>query len=110
MSALSERDETADICTDDDGQPEADPELRDTENVPLDEDVDDFFEREVKPHVPDAWVNTAVRIPRTARSARSATRSTSTATSTSTSRRVNWNASRRTSGRWRRTSWRCCRR
>ena len=58
---LSERDETADICTDDEGCPEADPELRDTENVPLAEDVSQFFEREVKPHVPDAWVNTAIR-------------------------------------------------
>ena len=47
ISALSERDETAEICTDDDGQPEADPELRDTENVPLEEDVDAYFEREV---------------------------------------------------------------
>ena len=36
---LSQRDETADICTDDDGDPEPDPELRDTENVPLLEDV-----------------------------------------------------------------------
>ena len=61
VSALSERDETADICVDDDGQPEADPELRDTENVPLEEDVDAYFEREVKPHVPDAWVNTSVK-------------------------------------------------
>jgi type I restriction enzyme M protein len=61
LSALSERDETADICTDDEGCPEGDPELRDTENVPLAEDVSRFFEREVKPHVPDAWVNTAVR-------------------------------------------------
>ncbi len=61
VSALSQRDETADICTDDDGQPEADPELRDTENVPLEEDVDAYFEREVKPHVPDAWINTSVK-------------------------------------------------
>ena len=61
ISALSERDETAEICTDDDGQPEADPELRDTENVPLEEDVDAYFEREVTPHVPDAWVNTSVK-------------------------------------------------
>ena len=37
--------------------PEPDPELRDTENVPLLEDVDSFFEREVKPHVPDAWID-----------------------------------------------------
>ena len=61
LAALSERDETADICTDDEGCPEADPELRDTENVPLAEDVHDFFMREVKPHVADAWVNVAVR-------------------------------------------------
>ncbi|MEN6458198.1 MAG: class I SAM-dependent DNA methyltransferase [Thermoguttaceae bacterium] len=61
LSALSERDETADICTDDDGKPEADSELRDTENVPLEEDIDAYFEREVKPHVPDAWVNTGVK-------------------------------------------------
>ena len=35
LSALSERDETAAICRDKDGNPEADPELRDTESVPL---------------------------------------------------------------------------
>jgi len=61
LSALSERDETAEICHDKDGYPEADPELRDTENVPLGEDIHEFFEREVKPHVPEAWINTAIR-------------------------------------------------
>lgn len=61
ISALSRRDETADICTDDDGKPEADPELRDTENVPLLEDVDVYFEREVKPHIRDAWISTDVK-------------------------------------------------
>lgn len=61
LSALSERDETAEVCRDEKGNPEADPELRDTENVPLGEDVYEFFHREVKPHVPDAWVNTGVR-------------------------------------------------
>ena len=35
---------------------EPDSELRDFENVPLTEDVDDYFEREVRPHVPDAWM------------------------------------------------------
>lgn len=64
MSALSERDETADICWDDDGQPEPDPELRDTENVPLTEDIEEYFDREVKQHVPDAWINTTVRDPK----------------------------------------------
>jgi type I restriction enzyme M protein len=61
LSALSQRDETADTCLDDEGHPEADPELRDTENVPLTEDVNAYFEREVKPHVPDAWLNTDIR-------------------------------------------------
>jgi len=57
LSALSERDETADICIDNKGNPEPDPELRDTENVPLKEDIYEYFEREVKPHVPDAWID-----------------------------------------------------
>ena len=61
LAALSERDETAEICRDKDGQPEPDPGLRDTENVPLDEDVEEYFRREVQPHVPDAWLNTTIR-------------------------------------------------
>ena len=61
LSAVSERDETAEICRDADGSPEPDPELRDTENVPLLEDKHACFEREVKPHVPDAWINTGIR-------------------------------------------------
>jgi len=73
LSALSERDETAEICKDEKGHPEPDPELRDTESVPLDAAADPadedgvldsvraFFEREVAPHVPDAWINVAVR-------------------------------------------------
>ncbi len=61
LSALSERDETAAICRDKDGQPESDPELRDTESVPLAESVETFFEREVRPHFPDAWIDTSKR-------------------------------------------------
>jgi type I restriction enzyme M protein len=34
-----------------------DPELRDTENVPLYEDVQAYFEREVLPHAPNAWID-----------------------------------------------------
>jgi type I restriction enzyme M protein len=34
-----------------------DPHLRDYENVPLDEDIDAYFAREVNPHVPDAWID-----------------------------------------------------
>ena len=63
LSALSERNEKAEICRDREGRPEPDPELRDTENVPLLEDVETFFEREVKPHVPDAWIDTTRRDP-----------------------------------------------
>jgi len=61
LAALSERDETADICRDADGDPEADSELRDYENVPLKEDIRAYFDREVRPHVPDAWINEEVR-------------------------------------------------
>lgn len=61
LNALAERDETAEICCDKDGNPEPDPDLRDYEYVPLKEDIWTYFEREVKPYVPDAWVNTAIR-------------------------------------------------
>lgn len=57
LTALSERDETADVCVDGKGNPEPDPDLRDYENVPLKEDVDEYMKREVLPHVPDAWVD-----------------------------------------------------
>ena len=36
---------------------EPDPDLRDVENVPLKEDIEAYFEREVRPHVPDAWMD-----------------------------------------------------
>jgi type I restriction enzyme M protein len=36
---------------------EADPDLRDFENVPLKEDIDAYFAREVLPHAPDAWMD-----------------------------------------------------
>jgi type I restriction enzyme M protein len=57
VSALGERDETAEICRDRDGEPEPDPELRDTETVPLKEPIEQYFKREVLPHVPDAWID-----------------------------------------------------
>jgi type I restriction enzyme M protein len=55
--ALSERDESADICTGARAKSEPDSELRDTENVPLGEDVQAYFEREVTPYVADAWID-----------------------------------------------------
>ena len=80
--ALGERDQDAEICRDSKGCPEPDRELRDTENIPLPlgtvlplpmdfgpdrpndqlietfkNDIDAYVEREVLPHVPDAWVD-----------------------------------------------------
>ncbi|MGM0677969.1 MAG: type I restriction-modification system subunit M [Pseudomonadota bacterium] len=63
QGALSERDPEASICTDNQGNPEPDTSLRDNENVPLGESVFDYFEREVKPHVPDAWIDESKRDP-----------------------------------------------
>ncbi|WP_347039258.1 N-6 DNA methylase [Glutamicibacter halophytocola] len=59
VAGLSERDETAEVCTGTKGKLEADADLRDTENVPWDEDIHTYLEREVKPFVPDAWIDEA---------------------------------------------------
>ena len=64
VGALSERNEEAEMCRDSDGSPEPDPELRDTESVPLSESVEAYFAREVLPHVPDAWIDTTRRDPK----------------------------------------------
>jgi len=55
-SLLAMRDETAGTVRDDDGQAVPDSELRDFENVPLNEDIEAYFSREVLPHVPDSWM------------------------------------------------------
>ena len=39
------------------GKPQPDSSLRDTENVPLNQDVETYFKREVLPHAPDAWID-----------------------------------------------------
>jgi type I restriction enzyme M protein len=82
FAALGERDPNAEICRNDEGMPESDSELRDTENIPLPKDtalplpmqfgpdkpgdklveafrdvIDAYMAREVLPHVPDAWVD-----------------------------------------------------
>ena len=56
-STIGEHDDTAKICTTPKGEVEPDPSLRDTENVPLTVDIQDYFEREVLPHVPNAWID-----------------------------------------------------
>ncbi|MFO9368067.1 class I SAM-dependent DNA methyltransferase [Legionella pneumophila serogroup 1] len=82
FTALGERDETAEICRDSKGHPEADGELRDTELVPLPKNIslplpigydakadnnellelvrehcEEYLKLEVLPHVPDAWID-----------------------------------------------------
>ena len=84
FAALGERDPKAEICRDSKGRPEADSELRDTENIPLPAEaklplpmnfgpdmpnddlveamrgaIDAYMAAEVLPHVPDAWVDYA---------------------------------------------------
>ena len=57
LDALSETDPEAEICYDSRNRPEPDPKLRDHELVPLGEDWLTYFKREVRPFVPDAWVD-----------------------------------------------------
>lgn len=45
------------IQKDSKGNPKADSKKRDKENVPLSADVEQYFENEIKPHVPDAWID-----------------------------------------------------
>jgi len=52
-----ERDAKGNIKTDKNGNPKADSSLRDTENIPLKQDIKSYIEKEVLPHVPDAWVD-----------------------------------------------------
>jgi|SRR5579862_706501 len=59
LHALGERDPEADAFRGPGGKLEADPELRDSENVPWGEDIAEWFAREVLPHAPDAWIDDA---------------------------------------------------
>jgi type I restriction enzyme M protein len=61
IDSLSERDETADICKKKNGEIEADKELKDIERIPLGQDIYEYFEKEVKPYVPDAWIDESVK-------------------------------------------------
>ena len=49
--------ETEDILRDKRGNPKPDPALRDYERVPLTEEIDAYYQREVKPHLPDSWLD-----------------------------------------------------
>ena len=49
--------ETEVVVTDKKGNPKPDTKLRDYERVPLTEDIDAYYQREVKPHLPDSWID-----------------------------------------------------
>ena len=54
---ISIHDNNAELCHDSKGKLEANPNLRDYENIPLSEDINQYFAREVTPHVPLAWID-----------------------------------------------------
>jgi type I restriction enzyme M protein len=55
VSSLGERDINGTPCLNGRGEPEPDPTLRDSDTVPLKEEIRSYFEREIRPNVPDAW-------------------------------------------------------
>jgi type I restriction enzyme M protein len=60
-NSLSERDEDAIPQKDSKGNLVADSDLRDNENIPLKDDIDKYFAKEVTPYVPDAWIDESTR-------------------------------------------------
>ena len=61
LACFGERDANAQPVLDDKGNQQADADLREFENVLLGQSIDDYFAREVLPHVPDAWIDTSKR-------------------------------------------------
>lgn len=57
VAELGTKNPDADICIDAKGNPEPDAELRDTEQIPLGEDIEAYFQREVIPYAPDSWID-----------------------------------------------------
>lgn len=57
VSIIGIKDSEAEICKDDKGNIEFDSSLKDSESIPLKEDVTEYFNKEVVPHVPDAWID-----------------------------------------------------
>ncbi|HIE5310624.1 TPA: type I restriction-modification system subunit M [Pseudomonas aeruginosa] len=58
LACFGERDAEAQPVLDDKGKVQSDSDLREFENVPLNQSIEAYFEREVLPHVPDAWIDT----------------------------------------------------
>ncbi len=59
LACFGERDDNAQPVLDDKGNQQADADLREFESVPLSQNIDDYFAREVLPHVADAWIDTS---------------------------------------------------
>lgn len=57
VNAIGVRNEDAEVCKDSKGNIESDSSLKDTESIALKEDVYEYFEKEVKPHVNDAYID-----------------------------------------------------
>lgn len=57
VNAIGERNEEAEVCKDSKGNIESDSSLKDTESIALKDDVYEYFKREVKPHVEDAYMD-----------------------------------------------------
>jgi len=55
--ASSENDDTAEYVLDAKGKKQADSNLRDSEKIPLKQDIEEYFEKEVKPYYSDAWMD-----------------------------------------------------
>lgn len=57
VAELGTKNPDADICVDAKGNPKPDPDLRDTEQIPFREDIEAYFQHEVIPYAPDAWID-----------------------------------------------------
>ena len=57
VEELGVRNPDAGICLDTKGKPEPDSGLHDTEQIPFREDIEAYFQREVIPYAPDAWID-----------------------------------------------------
>jgi type I restriction enzyme M protein len=57
IAELGEHDDHGELVTKRNGDPEPNTELRDTENVPWDQDIHQYFHEEVRPFIPDAWID-----------------------------------------------------
>lgn len=49
--------ENGEVVTKKDGSPKPDTSLRDSERIPLTDDIEDYYNREVKPHLPNSWMD-----------------------------------------------------